>query len=59
MRKQTRRPISSSKSPKKRALRLSLETVRKLTSEELSQVVTGCPTGSETTYHQNGGSNGC
>jgi hypothetical protein len=46
MRKQTRRPISSFKSPKKRALSLSQETVRTLTSEELSLVITGCPTGS-------------
>jgi hypothetical protein len=49
MRKQTRRQISSLKAPRKRELKLSLETVRALTSEELLQVVTGCPTGSSST----------
>jgi hypothetical protein len=57
MRKQTRRQISSFKAPRRRELQLSLETVRMLTSEELLQVVTGCPTGSSSTETQ--GSSGC
>jgi hypothetical protein len=57
MRKQTRRPISSLKAPRKRELQLSLETVRTLTSEELLQVVTGCPTGSSSTFQD--GSSSC
>jgi hypothetical protein len=48
MRKQIRRPVSSSRPPKKRVLLLTQETVRTLTSEELSQVATGCPTGTDT-----------
>jgi hypothetical protein len=46
MRKQTRpvsSPRSALKSPTKPALRLSLETVKVLVSEELSHVVSGCP----------------
>jgi hypothetical protein len=50
MRKKTRRSPAST-SPRKQALQLSRETVRTLTSEELSQVVQAgdywtCPTGS-------------
>jgi hypothetical protein len=41
--------ILPSKSLDKRVLQVSLETVRTLTSEELSQVVAGCPTGSSST----------
>jgi phage head maturation protease len=41
--------ISLSRSLDKRGLRVSLETVRTLTSEDLSQVVAGCPTGSSST----------
>lgn len=48
MRKTTRR-MSSSKSLEKRVLKLSQETVRTLSSEELSQAVSGCPTGSTPT----------
>ena len=57
MHKQVRRPILSSRTPPKRVLQLSLETVRRLSSEELSHVVAGCPTGtgsSTTTLHGNG-----
>jgi hypothetical protein len=57
MRKQTRRQISSLTAPRKRELKLSLETVRKLTSEELLQVVAGCPTGSSSTLDN--GTAGC
>jgi hypothetical protein len=57
MRKQTSRQISSLKAPRKRELKLSLETVRALTSGELLQVVTGCPTGSDTTLQD--GTAGC
>jgi hypothetical protein len=56
MRKSSR-PLSS-KSPKKRVLQLSHETVRTLTTEELVQAVTGCPTTSDPTV-QNGGSHTC
>ena len=54
MHKTIRRPGSSSGSPssqstRKRVLRLSQETLRALTSTELSQAVSGCPTGSTTT----------
>jgi hypothetical protein len=49
MRKKNRRRIASSKSPNKRVLQLSKETVRALTSKELSQAVGGCPTGSSPT----------
>ena len=48
MRKKARRP-SASKSPKKRALQLSQETVRKLSSDELSQAAAGCPNNSRPT----------
>lgn len=44
MRKTTRR-ISASKSLDKRVLKLSQETVRMLSSEELVHAVSGCPTG--------------
>lgn len=44
MRKTTRR-ISASKSLDKRVLKLSQETVRMLSSEELAYAVSGCPTG--------------
>ena len=52
MRKKTRRGAAS-QSPKNQVLKLSRETVRTLTSEELSQVVQAvgdwtCPTGSNT-----------
>jgi len=48
MRKSIRRPVSSTKSPRKRVLQLSRETVRALTPEELLHAVGGvvCPTGS-------------
>jgi hypothetical protein len=39
MRKQTRRPTSPSGSDKQRALHLTQETVRTLSSEQLSQAV--------------------
>jgi len=39
----------SSQSPSKRVLQLSQETLRALTSTELTQAVSGCPTGSTTT----------
>ena len=58
MRKHIARQIASLKAPTKRELQLSLETVRTLTSEELLQVVTGCPTGSRPTIN-NGGSSTC
>jgi len=52
MRKKTRRSAAS-KSPGNPVLVLSRETVRTLTSEQLSQVVRGgewtCPTGSSNT----------
>jgi len=57
MRKPTRRPSSPSKLPRKRVLQLSQETVRTLTPNELSDVVTGCPTGSDTL--QQGASHTC
>jgi hypothetical protein len=51
MRKKTRRSTAS-QSPKKQPLKLSRETVRTLTSDELSRVVEAgewvCPTGSPT-----------
>jgi len=40
---------SSSQSPSKRALQLSKETIRALSSTELTQAASGCPTGSTTT----------
>jgi hypothetical protein len=49
MRNSRRSRILPSKSLDKRVLQVSLETVRTLTSEELSQVVGGCPTGSSST----------
>ena len=48
MRKKARR-LSASKSPSKRVLQLSQETVRTLTHDELSQAVAGCPNGSSPT----------
>jgi hypothetical protein len=52
--------ILLSRSLDKRGLQVSLETVRTLTSEDLSQVVTGCPTGSSpTTQPPIGGSSRC
>jgi hypothetical protein len=55
MRKKTRRSPAST-SPRKQVLQLSRETVRTLTSEELSQVVQAgdwtCPTGSNPTTTQ-------
>jgi len=54
MRKHIARQIASLKAPTKRELQLSLETVRTLTSEELLQVVTGCPTGSGPTTQRDG-----
>jgi hypothetical protein len=53
MRKKTRRSPAS-KSPKQKVLQLSWESIRTLTSEELSQAVHGaarkvtCPTGTTT-----------
>jgi hypothetical protein len=49
MRTQHRRRISIFRSPKKRELQLSQETVRTLSSQELSLAVAGCPTGSNPT----------
>lgn len=55
MRKKTRRSTAS-RSPENQVLKLSRETVRTLTSEELSQVVQAgditCPTGSDTRTQQ-------
>ena len=55
MRKKTRRSAAS-QPPKNQTLKLSRETVRTLTSEELSQVVQAgditCPTGSNTQTQQ-------
>jgi hypothetical protein len=55
MRKKTRRSTAS-RSPENQVLKLSRETVRTLTSEELSQVVQAgdisCPTGSSDTRTQ-------
>jgi len=48
MRKKARR-LSSSKSPNKRVLQLSQETVRTLGSDELSQAASGCPNTSSPT----------
>jgi len=52
MRKKTRRSAAS-RSPEKPVLKLSRDTVRTLTSEDLSRVVQAgdwtCPTGSDTT----------
>jgi len=60
MRNQRRRRLSLSTSFDKRVLQVSQETVRTLTSEELSQVATGCPTGSSPpTQQTNGGSIRC
>lgn len=54
MRKMTRR-ISASKSLDKRVLKLSQETVRMLSSEELAYAASGCPTGtSPTTLNASG-----
>jgi hypothetical protein len=58
MRKAARRSILSSKStsqsPNKRVLTLSQETIRTLTSEQLSQAVSGCPTISNGTQGADG-----
>lgn len=49
-------PFESPKSsPRKRVLQLSQETVRTLTSDELLQAVSGCPTGSSPTTQQDSG----
>ncbi len=44
MRNPRRSRITLSRSLDKRVLQVSLETVRTLTSEDLPQVVAGCPT---------------
>lgn len=57
MRKKPLRRISSSqltsKTPRKRGLRLSLETVRTLTSKDLSLAVSGCPITTDPTTQAN------
>lgn len=57
MRKQTRRRKSSASQDQKRVLQLTHETVRALSSEELSQAAAGtdCPTGSHPTSLQDPG----
>ena len=47
--KKTTRHITDPERKKKRVLRLSQETVRRLSSDELSQAVSGCDTTSWTT----------
>jgi len=59
MRKSIRRPVSSTKSPRKRLLQLSRETVRTLTPEDLLQAVGACPTGSDETRQPNSGDSAC
>jgi hypothetical protein len=55
MRKKTRRSAAS-KTSRKQVLQLTRETVRTLSSEELSRVVQGqvwtCPTGTDTSTKQ-------
>lgn len=46
MRKRPRHRNATSQLSTRRALQLSQETIRTLTSDELSQAVSGCPTGS-------------
>jgi len=58
MRKKVRK-LSSTKSPTKRVLQLSQETVRTLSSEELAKAAAGCPTGSSPTTQQDQISAGC
>ena len=60
MRKSTRLPHSTpklSRSPRKPALRLTRETIRTLTADELPLVAGGCPTGSWPTGVTEGSTN--
>jgi hypothetical protein len=52
MKRTTRRRKLSSELTKKRGLRLAQETVRVLTSDELTKAASGCPTDSLTTERQ-------
>ena len=54
MRKTTRR-IASAKSLDRRVLKLSQETVRMLSSDELTHAVSGCLTGTRPTTQQDSG----
>lgn len=58
MKKQIRRRRTQSDSVNKRPLSLARETVKTLTSDELAQVPSGCPTGDSWTT-LNGGTNTC
>jgi len=51
MRKQARRRVANSEPSRKRGLRLSQETIRTLTNQDLSLAVAGCDTTSLTTEH--------
>jgi hypothetical protein len=51
MRKQARRRVANSEPSRKRGLRLSQETIRTLTNQDLSLAVSGCDTTSLTTEH--------
>jgi len=60
MKKTVRRRITNLESQMQRGLRLSLETIRTLTSGELANAVAGCDTTSVTTEKTNIGTrNAC
>ena len=59
MKKTTAKRVLSSDPVKKRALRLSRETVRALTATELTQAVSGCELTSWTSVQVDGGSAHC
>jgi len=51
MRKQARRRVANSEPSRLHGLRLSQETIRTLTNQDLSLAVSGCDTTSLTTEH--------
>jgi len=51
MRRQARRRVANSEPPRLRGLRLSQETIRTLSNQDLALAVSGCDTTSLTTEH--------